>query len=190
SLLVSLTVTPVLSSYLLPRAKASHRTKDSPLLRLLKWLATPLVRFSMAHAGLLLLAGWVLFGVSALTMTRLGSGLLPDFDEGTVQMTTLLPPGASLRASNTVAPQVEARLKRFVKSPDNPDGVALGFLRRTGRSELEEHADPVNESEYLIAIDPDCGKPRNEVRDMIRQDILRNVPGLTVEAEQPLKHLM
>jgi HME family heavy-metal exporter len=185
SLLVSLTVTPVLSYYLLPQSKAAHRHADSPLLRGLKWVASYLIRASMARPGLLLLAGWVLFFISVLVLTRLGTGLLPDFDEGTVQMTTQLPPGASLKATNAIAPQVEIRLKKLKN-----DGLILGFLRRSGRSELEEHADPVNESEYLIAINPDCGKPRNEVKEAIKKDIEDHVPVLTVAAEQPLKHLM
>ena len=56
--------------------------------------------------------------------------------------------------------------------------LAVRLARRTGRSEMEEHADPVNESEYLVAINPDCGLPRNEVRDKIRKEILSSVPGI------------
>src|SRR5262249_34170593 len=59
SLLVSLTVTPVLSYYLLPQSKATHRRGDSPLLRMLKFLASGLIRLSMRYAGLLLLATWL-----------------------------------------------------------------------------------------------------------------------------------
>src|SRR5262249_54440536 len=55
SLLVSLTVTPVLSYYLLPQAPATHRHEDSPLLRFLKWQATYLINFSMAWPLTLLL---------------------------------------------------------------------------------------------------------------------------------------
>ncbi len=56
SLLVSLTVTPVLSYYLLPQSQATHREGDGPLLRVLKWAAGYLIRFSMARPALLLLA--------------------------------------------------------------------------------------------------------------------------------------
>src|ERR1051326_3138209 len=59
SLLVSLTVTPVLSYYLLPQARASHRREDSPLLRGLKWGAGHLIRLSMSWAGTLLLLTWL-----------------------------------------------------------------------------------------------------------------------------------
>ena len=75
SLLVSLTVTPVLSYYLLPRSKAAHRANDSFLLRFLKWGAGYLIRFSMRRATPLLLLTWVLVGLSFWQLTRLGSGL-------------------------------------------------------------------------------------------------------------------
>src|SRR5205823_7526819 len=93
---------------------------------------------------------------------------------------------SSLKASNTISPQIEATLHELRKQ-----GLILGFLRRTGRSELEEHADPVNENEFQISINPDYGLPREEVKQKIRKAILKNVPGLaSVDAEQPLKHLM
>src|SRR5262249_31347920 len=53
SLIVSLTLTPVLSYYLLPQSTATHRNVDGLLLRVLKWGASGLIRFSMRHAGLL-----------------------------------------------------------------------------------------------------------------------------------------
>jgi HME family heavy-metal exporter len=140
----------------------------------------------MAHAGLLLLAGWILFLASTLIFTRLGRGLLPDFDEGTVQLTCILPAGASLKASNVVSPKIEDCLHDLKKQ-----GLITGFLRRTGRSELEEHADPVNENEFQISINPDCGKSREEVKEIIHKEIKEKVPQLaSIEPEQPLKHLM
>ena len=72
SLLVSLTLTPALSYYLLPQAQATHREHDSPLLRALKWGAGYLIRFSMARAGWLLLFTWIVFALSAWQLTRLG----------------------------------------------------------------------------------------------------------------------
>src|SRR5262249_42246989 len=64
SLLVSLTVTPVMSFYLLPQARATHSDQDSPLLRFLKWMAGYLIRLSMACPGVLLLLSWVLVGLA------------------------------------------------------------------------------------------------------------------------------
>src|SRR5262249_11197396 len=137
SLAVSLTVTPVLSYYLLPQSKATHREKDSILLRFLKWVAGYLIRFSMKRAGVLLLLTWVLVGLSFWQLSRLGSDFLPPFDEGSVQINVNLPPGSSLQASNDAAAIIDARLRRMQQSPDNPDGEILHFVRRTGRAELD-----------------------------------------------------
>ena len=75
SLLVSLTVTPVLSYYLLPQSKATHRHHDGLLLRWLKWAASYLIRFSMRHAGVLLLVTWVLVGIQRLATHQAGRRL-------------------------------------------------------------------------------------------------------------------
>ena len=67
------TLAYVLSYYLLPQAKATHRTGDGRLLQGLKWGASRLIRVSMAHAGWLLLATWVLVGFSVWQLSRLGA---------------------------------------------------------------------------------------------------------------------
>ncbi|MCI0456226.1 MAG: efflux RND transporter permease subunit [Gemmataceae bacterium] len=190
SLVVSLTVTPVLSYYLLPQAKATHRHADSPLLRALKWGASHLIRFSMRHAGLLLLVSWLGVGVCIWVMTQLGGGFLPDFDEGSVQVNITLPPGSSLEASNKVTATADAVFRSMQKSAANPRGEILQFGRRTGRAELDEHAEPVSNTEYILTTNPDLGRSRNELLDQIQQRLRDEIPGVAIEREQPLKHLI
>jgi HME family heavy-metal exporter len=190
SLLVSLTVTPVLSYYLLPQAKATHRAGDGPLLRALKWGARPLIRLSMARPSGLLLLAWVLVAFSAWQLTRLGADFLPQFDEGSVQVNVTLPPGSSLEASNLVSAALDARFRKMQKSPQNPRGEILHFVRRTGRAELDEHAQPVNAGEYLLAINPECGRRREDILKQLLADLREEVPGVDLEAEQPLAHLI
>jgi HME family heavy-metal exporter len=190
SLLVSLTVTPVLSSYLLYRAQATHSTKESPLLRCLKWLASYLFRFSMARPGWILLGGWLTVVVAAWGVARLGTRFLPEFDEGSIQLNVVLPAGASLEASNRADAVVAARLKAHLRTPEWPGGLILGFLRRTGRAELEETADPVNNNEYVLAINPDSGLDREQAIKKIFDEIKESMPGVDVETEQPLSHLI
>jgi HME family heavy-metal exporter len=185
SLLVSLTVTPVLSSYLLPQARATHRKGDSPLLRLLKWGASHLIRFSMARAGLILLVSWVLVGLAVWQLTRLGADFLPPFDEGSVQVNVILPAGSSLEASNEVCAVVDARFRQLRDA-----GEILHFARRTGRAELDEHAEPVSNTEYILAINPKAGRSRGEVLRQIQDGLKDDVPGVDVEVEQPLAHLI
>jgi HME family heavy-metal exporter len=190
SLLVSLTVTPVLSYYLLPGAKATHRVGDSFLLRTLKALASPLIRFSMGHAGLLLLVAWVLVGLGVWQLTRIGSDFLPPFDEGSIQINVSLPPGSSLQASNEAAAIVDARLQKLQKTSDNPDGEILHFVRRTGRAELDEHAEPVSRSEYILSMNPRAAVGREEMLRRLLDGLKEELPGVDIEAEQPLAHLI
>jgi len=190
SLVVSLTVTPVLSYYLLGNARSARHNGDGPLLRLLKWLAGFLIRFSLRRAGVLLLVTWVLVGVSAWMLTRLGADFLPKFDEGSVQLNVALPGGSSLRASNETAARIDARLNRLLKSPTNPDGPILAYARRTGRAERDEHVEPVTRSEYVLTMNPDAHYQRDEfLRDLLA-DLRKHVPGAEMDAEQPLSHLI
>ncbi|MCI0458239.1 MAG: efflux RND transporter permease subunit [Gemmataceae bacterium] len=190
SLLVSLTVTPVLSYYLLPQSKATHGHKDGLLLRVLKWAAGYLIRFSMRHAGVLLLLTWMLVGFSVWQLTKLGADFLPKFDEGSVQINVALPGGSSLKASNEASALIDARLKTMQKSPESPDGPILHFARRTGRAELDEHAQPVNVGEYILTMNPDADYHRDEFLKTVLADLRTNVPGVEIEAEQPLSHLI
>ncbi|QDU57541.1 efflux RND transporter permease subunit [Aeoliella mucimassa] len=190
SLLVSLTVTPVLSYYLLPQSRATHRHQDGLLLRVLKWGASYLIRFSMRYAGILLVVTWGLVGFSAWQLTQLGADFLPKFDEGSVQINVALPGGSSLKASNDVAAVIDRQLMAMQKSPENPDGPVLHFARRTGRAELDEHAQPVNVGEYILTMNPHSGIGRDEFLRQVIADLRNEVPGVEIDAEQPLSHLI
>ena len=154
SLLVSLTVTPVLSYYLLPNSNSTKHENDSWLLRGMKYWASGLIRLSMAIPGPLMLLTWIGVLISGLIFANLGGSLLPDFDEGSIQMNATLPSGSSLEASNAISSLVDQTLNGMRKSESRPDGEVLGFVRRTGRAELDEHALPVNSSEYIISDEP------------------------------------
>ena len=190
SLLVSLTVTPVLSYYLLGSTMSAHAHNDGWMLRVLKWLAGFLIRFSMRNALLLLALTWVCVGFSVWQLTRLGADFLPKFDEGSVQINVALPGGSSLRASNEASALIDARLITMQKMAKHPDGPVLHFARRTGRAELDEHAQPVNVGEYILTMNPESGVGRDDFLKSVLADLRSNVPGVEIEAEQPLSHLI
>lgn len=190
SLLVSLTVTPVLSLYLLPRSRAAHRRGDGWLLRALKRGARPLIRLSMSRPGTLLLGTWVLAGYAAWEMSRLGRNFLPPFDEGSIQVNMNLPPGSSLEASQRAARIVDGLFRERQVSPDNPRGAILFFVRRTGRAELDEHAMPVSSSEYILSLNPHSGRRRDELIAELLTELRAQAPGIDFEVEQPLAHLI
>ena len=190
SLAVSLTVTPVLSYYLLPQCKATHGEHDGLLLRVLKWMAAFLIRFSMWRAGSLLFLTWVAVGASVWQLTQLGADFLPKFDEGSVQINVSLPGGSSLQASNEASALIDNQLRTMQKTVENPDGPILHFFRRSGRAELDEHAEPVNVGEYILTMNPTAQYQRDEIIKTLLEDLRKNVPGVGIEAEQPLSHLI
>ena len=190
SLLVSLTVTPVLSYYLLPQSPATHHEQDGVLLRVLKTLATPLIRFSMGAPGILLVATWLGVAISGWAVSRLGRDFLPPFDEGSVQVNVTLPPGSSLDASNQVSALIDAKLLAMQKTDDRGNGEIIHFVRRTGRAEMDEHAAPVNAGEYILSMNPNSGRHRDEVIKDLLAELGCEVPGVAIEVEQPLAHLI
>ncbi len=190
SLVVSLTVTPVLSYYLLPHSKATHRDDDGWLLRGLKWIASHLIHFSMAYPRSLLVATWLVVALAAWEVAHLGRDFLPPFDEGSVQVNVTLPPGSSLEASNQVSEIIDARFRSMQRTSENPDGEILHFVRRTGRAEMDEHASPVNVGEYILSMNPEIHQNRDELIGKLLEELRNEVPGVDIEVEQPLAHLI
>ena len=101
-----------------------------------------------------------------------------------------LPGGSSLQASNEVSGVIDARLSAMMVSPDNPDAPILHFARRTGRAELDEHAQPVNVGEYILTMNPQSDYRREEFLRSVLTELRAEVPGVEIEAEQPLSHLI
>ncbi len=181
SLLVSLTVTPVLSYWLLGNARLMEREHDGFVLRSLKWIGAKVIRFSLRVPVPILAVTLAAVGLSFAALLSLDRDFLPPFNEGTVQLNVVLPPGTSLQTSNEIAGQVERRLKEV------PD--IAGFARRTGRAELDEHAEGVNVSEFIISLDPTSHRSREETLTEIRE-AMADIPGIVTAVEQPLAHLI
>jgi HME family heavy-metal exporter len=182
SLLVSLTLTPVLSYWLLANAKFISQEQDGPLLRVLKWIAGGAIAFSLRYSRSMLLLGCGGVVVALMTVVQFQRDFLPPFNEGVVQLNVVLPPGTSLSKSSEIAEMAMNRLKRV-------EGV-VAFSRRTGRAELDEHAEGVNVTEMLISIDPEADRSREEVLDEIDFAMGEDIPGIVSSVEQPLAHLI
>jgi CzcA family heavy metal efflux pump len=191
SLLVSLTVTPVLGSLLLTGSKQAGHDGDGPLLKLLKWLVQPIIRLSLNPVGLsvILLCVFGSILASGVLVTRLGTDFLPPFDEGASQVNIILPPGASLETSNRAVGMVDTSFSKYLQTPENPQGLIKCFVRRTGRAELDEHAEGVNWTEYILTMNPNSGQSRHESLATLRHE-LEEIPGIESEADQPLNHLI
>jgi len=154
---------------------------DGWLLTGLKWGAGHMIRFSLRRSSLVLGAALIAVAMSGWALSRLENDFLPPFDEGAVQVNVVLPPGTSLKTSEAVARKVEQRLMKI-------DDI-VAFVRKTGRAELDEHAVPVSQSEFIATLNPDSRRSREEILEEIRE-ALADVPGIVTSVEQPLAHLI
>ncbi len=182
SLVVSLTVTPVLCWHLLKGSFAASHLSDPWLVRHLKPVAAAMIRLGMAQG---LRVGAVLASltlISAVFLWTRGRQFLPAFNEGSAQVNMVLPPDATLAISDGYGQKLDAILSqvRGVK--------AVG--RRTGRADGDEHVDGVNVTEVVVTFDPDSGRKREEIIEEIRKRVAEELPGPNVSVEQPLAHLL
>lgn len=178
SLFVSLTVTPVLSSYLLPKMKAMHEEKDGFLVRFLKKWDEKLLHQTLRHPWIVIGGATLLFLIAISTLPFVGTSFLPEFNEGTLTVNVQAQPGTSLSESDKIG-QIAEKLLLEV-----PEVISTG--RRTGRAELDEHAEGVHYTEIDVDLKKD-GREREEVLHDIR-DKLALIPGVTTNVGQPISH--
>lgn len=184
SLVVSLTLTPVLSYLLLGRGKLKkYQETDSIVLRTLKLPAGLAIRFSLRFPRSVLAVSFAAVLVAGYALTHLERDFLPPFDEGSIQINAVLPPGTSLETTLKTVADIQRQLQQC-------DAV-LAMTLKTGRAELDEHAAPVNVTEIIATLDPASPKSRAEIIDEVRYLIgPTKIPGIITGVEQPMAHLI
>ncbi len=161
SLVTSITVTPVLCYYLIPHVRHLSE-QESPLVRWLKRGDTTLLRWSFGHGRMLAgvtLAGVIIAGIVAVQLPR---AFLPPFNEGTLTVGMTFTPGISLAESNRLGAIAEILVMKV------PEVKTVG--RRTGRAELDEHAEGVHSSELDIDLHISA-RPKQVILADIRQNL-------------------
>lgn len=179
SLLVAVTLTPVLSSYLLTDEGQLKKQADGSWLErtIGKWYKNTL-QVVLKTPRIYLGGAVVLFGISIWLLLQLGRSFLPEFNEGSLVISVVTPPGTSLEESNKTGQLVESILLEMPEISQTS--------RRTGRAELDEHAQGVNASEVDVPFQLD---ERNE--DAFLEDLrnkLTMVPGANITIGQPISH--
>ncbi|NTX09415.1 efflux RND transporter permease subunit [Myxococcus sp. CA056] len=177
SLLVSLTVTPAMCAYLLPRGRLLEHG-DGALVRWLKARARRVLDVALGHPKPVLVGATLLVLAAVAVVPFLGRSFLPPFNEGTATVNVLAPPGTSLEESNRFGLLAE----RLIASV--PEVKTVG--RRTGRAEQDEHAEGVHYSELDVDF-KEGGRPRDVVLADLRER-LAVLPGLSVSVGQPISH--
>jgi CzcA family heavy metal efflux pump len=179
SLIVSITLTPVLGSYLLTGEKMlKHHSEESWLVRKLQSGYMILLERVMRHQKKVIAASAGLLLMALALMTQIGRSFLPEFNEGSLTISAVSLPGISLEESNRIGTAVENAL---LSVPE-----IKVTTRRTGRAELDEHAQGVNSAEidapFVLA---------DRSRDAFLADVrekLSGVSGVNITIGQPIGH--
>ena len=179
SLIVSITLTPVLGSYLLTNDKMLlSQHKESWLVERLQTFYSKALKKAMDRKKAIIGFSAVLLIASLLVMSQLGRSFLPEFNEGSLVISAVSLPGISLEESNKIGSAVE---KTLLALPE----ISI-TTRRTGRAELDEHAQGVNASEIdapFVLKD----RSREEFLEEVRKN-LKGVTGANITIGQPISH--
>ncbi|PKD43725.1 efflux RND transporter permease subunit [Rhodohalobacter barkolensis] len=179
SLLIAMTVTPALCYYLLPNQAAKGKLEESWFTGKLKAGYEKVLDFVLRFRKSVLAGALLLFLTTLIVLPFLGRSFLPEFNEGTLVVTAVTIPGTSLDESNEIGNQVERILL------DHP--AVTSTSRRTGRAELDEHAQGPNSSEIDARLDLPEGMTKEEALADLRED-LTVVPGTNISIGQPISH--
>lgn len=177
SMVISLTVTPVLCSYLLTKGKLLEHS-DGFFVRFLKRIDLKILQKSLAHPKTVIGVASGLFIAAVLLATQMGRDFLPKFNEGTAVITVVAQPGISLPASNELGTKAE----ELILSVPEVKSVS----RRTGRAELDEHAEGVNFSEIDVDF-KEGGRKRLTALEEIRKK-LSTLENANINIGQPISH--
>ena len=178
STFVALTLTPVLSSYLLGNPKADRGGKEPYVARKLKAGYEKALEWALCHKRIVLGSTAAVFAAAVVMLSTFGRSFLPPFNEGsfTINVSTL--PGISLEESDRIGRMAEEILLSV------PEIQTVG--RKTGRAELDEHALGVNTSEIEAPFV--LGKrSKDEVLAEVREKI-KVIPGANIEIGAPITH--
>lgn len=178
STLVALTVTPVLSSFLLGSQNSDKTGKEPTLVRWLKKYYEKALNWSVGHKKSLLFGVGALLAAAVVMFFTLGGSFLPAFNEGSFTISISTVPGISLEESDRMGRTAEELLLSI------PEIETVG--RKTGRAELDEHAFGVNSSEFECPFE--LGKKtRKQLTEEVRQK-LAVLPGVNIEIGGPISH--
>lgn len=178
STLVALTVTPVLSSFLLGSQNSDKTDKEPTLVRWLKKYYEKALNWSVGHKKSLLFGVGALLAAAVVMFFTLGGSFLPAFNEGSFTISISTVPGISLEESDRMGRTAEELLLSI------PEIKTVG--RKTGRAELDEHAFGVNSSEFECPFE--LGKKtRKQLTEEVRQK-LAVLPGVNIEIGGPISH--
>ncbi len=179
SLIVAITLTPVLCSYLLTDDETLEKqARGNKFVNFLKKIYKSSLEKVLGIKKIVVGSSVILLFVSIIIMFGLGRSFLPEFNEGSLVISAVTLPGTSLDESNKIGNQIE---KTLLTVPE-----IQTTTRRTGRAELDEHAQGVNASEIdapFVLKD----RSRDEFMKEVREK-LAGITGVSITIGQPIGH--
>jgi cobalt-zinc-cadmium resistance protein CzcA len=179
SLLLNLTLKPILATYLLTEKHIKER--KNPVTDFLAPKYNAILKGALKHKKTILAVFLGLIIIAAISFNFLGKEFVPPLDEGAIMASTVMLPETSLDESVRMGIQVE---KIFLSFPE-----VISVSRTTGTAEGSEHLHPVNHSHYNIELVPREKRKRgfDELTQAMREE-LDKIPGLAYIFEQPIQN--
>ena len=178
SLLVAVTVTPALSSYLFRNAGEQRNQRESWAVSKLKALYEPCLGYFLKHKGVVIGASSLLVIGAIAALPFFGRSFLPEFNEGTFNISLATLPGTSLKESDELGSMVEKILLA--------NDAVISTARRTGRTELDEHSLGSHAHELEVKLDL-SRTSKAKLLEELRHD-LSLVQGANITIGQPISH--
>lgn len=178
SLVVAVTVTPALCYYLLPNARIMEKEGESWLVERLKKVYAGILHFVLKRTSVVITAATILILATLAAFPFLGRGFLPEFQEGTLVISAVTLPGTDLGTSNDLGHRIEGILLDH--------DFVLSTSRRTGRAELDEHAQGANAAEIDVQLDLSNVSLETALEEL--RSALTYVPGTNITIGQPIGH--
>ena len=179
SLIVAMTLTPLLSKLLLTGDKyLAKNEKEKWLVRKLTYYYEQSLRWSLKHKKAIIFPAFGLFALSIFVFSTLGRSFLPEFNEGSLTLSVVTKPGTSLEESNRLGNLIESEMLAIPEISST--------ARRTGRGELDAHSQTTNSAEIDINFNLDERSQPEFLSDV--RETLSKIPGIAFTVGQPLGH--
>ncbi|MFK7820410.1 MAG: efflux RND transporter permease subunit, partial [Planctomycetaceae bacterium] len=180
SLILSMTLMPALASLFLPKKPKEH---DVLLLRLLKKIYMPMVRFAVNKPVVAVVSAFAMFLLSIPIALNLGAEFMPRLNEGDLLVEAVRLPSASLEGAEQMAQRIETQLVAFPE-------VKTVFTK-TGRPEIANDVMGVHQSDVWVMLNPandwPAAKTRDELIEEMETVLTENVPGVAFGFTQPIE---
>jgi cobalt-zinc-cadmium resistance protein CzcA len=180
SLLAALIFAPALSSYLL-----KHQARRDPLLvRLLKRVYVPHLKWNLRHKFVVLIGSLVAFGGALAYLPHIGTEFIPTLEEGVIQINVVMAPSISLKKATETIMKLEREIAEF-------DEVAQ-TIAKIGRPEAGSHPHPVNFANIQLTLKPPINWPNYSTKAELVEALnerLSVYPGVKLSFTQPIQNL-